>query len=255
MITRGRPKILAPFSQRDFRLYWTARTTSWLGDGVMTVALPWQVYELTDSPAAMGLVGAIQMAGIVSFILFGGVASDRIERRKVIVISDVVRGLAAGTAGVLAVTGDLELWHLGVMAGVFGVAQAFAGPAFGSIVPQLVQDDLLVQANSALFTVNPLAMRFAGPALGGITIAAFGAGAAFLVDAASFVISAVAILLLAARPAARILEEGERRSMFADIREGLGYVRRRVWLWGTLTWACIVTRSRWRRTSCCSRTS
>ncbi len=141
-------------------------------------------------------------------MLLGGVASDRLERKKVIIVADVVRALAAGAIGVLAISGDLELWHLCVMAAVFGLGQAFAGPAFGSIVPQLVPDDLLVQANSALFTVNPLAFLFVGPALGGFAIAAAGTGVAFLLDAASFAVGAVAIALLAARPAARVLERG-----------------------------------------------
>ena len=125
------PKILAPFRVRDFALYWTARTTSWVGDGVMVVALPWQVYELTDSPTAMGVVGALQMIPIFAFTLFGGVASDRIDRRKVILVADLSRGLAAGTIGVLALTGDLELWHVAAMTIVFGLGLAFAGPAFG----------------------------------------------------------------------------------------------------------------------------
>jgi DHA3 family tetracycline resistance protein-like MFS transporter len=223
---------------RDFALYWTARTTSWLGDGVMMVALPWQVYELTNSTTAMGVVGAVQMVPIFAFTLFGGVAADRIDRRKVILASEIVRGVAAGFAGVLALTGDLELWHLGVMVAVFGLGQAFAGPAFGSIVPQIVPEELLVQANSALFTVNTIAVRVGGPALGGLLIAAFGTGVAFLADAASFLIGAVAIALLAARPVARVLEE--RQSIFADIRAGLGYVRARTWLWGTLAWTLIV---------------
>ena len=238
-------KVLAPFRIRDFSLYWTARTVSFLGDGVMVVALPWQVYELTDSPAAMGAVGALQTVAIVAFVLFGGVASDRIERRKVIIVADAARALAAGTIGVLAITGDLALWHIGLMAVVFGLGQAFAGPAFGSIVPQLVPDDLLVQANSALFTVNPLAFRFAGPALGGVVIAAFGTGAAFLLDAASFAIGAIAIALLAKRPASRLLEEGETRTIVQDIRESFGYVRTRPWIWGTLLWSLLVLPLTW----------
>ncbi len=155
-------RILAPFRVRDFALYWTARTVSMLGDGVMVVALPWQVYELTDSPAAMGLVGAIQTASIFAFVVLGGVASDRIERKKVIIASDVARGVAAGAAGVLAIGGWLELWHLGLVVLVFGVGQGFAGPARSSIVPQLVPDELLMQANAALFTVNSLAVRSSG---------------------------------------------------------------------------------------------
>jgi DHA3 family tetracycline resistance protein-like MFS transporter len=242
---RGRPKILAPFGVRDFALYWTARAVSFLGDGVMSVALPWQVYERSNSPTAMGLVGGLQTAAILAFVLLGGVASDRLERKKVIIVADVVRALAAGAIGVLAISGDLELWHLCVMAAVFGLGQAFAGPAFGSIVPQLVPDDLLVQANSALFTVNPLAFLFIGPALGGFTIAAAGTGVAFLLDAASFAVGAVAIALLAARPAARILDDDDRRTIVQDIRESFRYVRGRVWLWGTLLWSLLVLPLAW----------
>jgi MFS family permease len=205
----------------------------------MVVALPWQVYELTNSPTTMGVVGALQMIPIFAFTLLGGVASDRVDRRKVIIASDLGRAAAAGAIGILALRGDLELWHVGAMAVVYGLGQAFAGPAFGSIVPQLVPDELLLQANSALFTFHTLAFRLGGPVLGGVLIAAFGTGEAFLVDAVSFAVGATAITLLAARPAARALDD-ERRSVIADIREGLGYVRRRTWLWGTLAWSCIV---------------
>ena len=205
----------------------------------MVVALPWQVYELTNSPATMGLVGALQMIPIFAFTLFGGVASDRVDRRRVIIAADVVRAVAAGSIGILALRGDLELWHVAAMALVYGLGQAFAGPAFGSIVPQLVPDELLVQANSALFTFHTLAFRLAGPVLGGALIAAFGTGEAFLVDAVSFAIGAAAITLLAARPAQRALDD-ERRSVLDDIREGLGYVRKRTWLWGTLAWWLVV---------------
>jgi hypothetical protein len=231
-------KILAPFRVRDFAFYWTARTVSLLGDGVLVVALPWQVYELSDSPVAMGVAGALQTGAIVAFVLFGGVASDRFDRRRVIIVSDLVRGLAAVGVGVLAVTGELELWHVWTMAVVFGVGQAFAGPAAGSIVPQLVPPDLLVQANSALGTVVPLARSFVGPALGGVVVAAAGTGTAFLLDAASFGLAAVAVSLVAARPA-RAREVGERRTIVRDIRESLRYVRERAWLWGTLGWALL----------------
>jgi DHA3 family tetracycline resistance protein-like MFS transporter len=225
---------------RDFALYWTGRTISYLGDGVMVVALPWQVYELTDSPAAMGVIGGLQTASIFVFVLLGGVAADRFQRKRIIIAADLVRGAAAGIAGVLALAGSIELWHLGILVVVFGIAQGLAGPAFGSILPQLVPDDLLMQANSAIFTVHPLAFRFLGPALGGIVIAVAGTGAAFLMDAASFLIGAIAIAFLAARPAARLLAAGERRTVVQDIREGVAYVRGRSWLWGTFTWMLVV---------------
>jgi hypothetical protein len=108
-----------------------------------------------------------------------------------------------------------------------------------------VPGDLLVQANSALFTVNPLAFLFAGPALGGFTIAAAGTGIAFILDAASFAVGAVAIALIAARPAARVLDEADRRTIVQDIRESFSYVRRRVWIWGTLLWSLLVLPLAW----------
>jgi MFS family permease len=233
-------RILAPFRVRDFALYWTARSTSWIGDGVMVVALPWQVYELTNSPTAMGVVGAAQMVPIFAFTLFGGVASDRIDRKKVILASEITRGLAAAAAGVLAVTGNLELWHVGVMVVVFGLGQAFAGPAFGSIVPQIVPEELLVQANSALYTMNTIALRLGGPALGGLLIGLFGTGTAFLLDAASYLTGACAIALLRARTVARVLAAENKPTIFADIREGVRYIRRQTWLWGTATWWLLV---------------
>lgn len=223
---------------RDFAFYWTARTVSFLGDGVMLVALPWQVYELSNSPSAMALVGAIQSASIFAFVLFGGVASDRFERKRVIIVADLARAAAAGVVGALALAGSLELWHLGLLVVVFGVAQGFAGPAFGSIVPTIVPDHMLVQANSALFTVNPLALRFVGPALGGLIIAVAGTGAAFLVDGASFLLGAITIALVSSRPAARALE-GATRTIVQDIREAVGYVRGRAWLWGTFAWMLV----------------
>ena len=206
----------------------------------MVVALPWQVYELTNSPTAMGIVGAAQMVPIFAFTLVGGVASDRIERKKVILASEITRGLAAGGAGVLAVTGNLELWHVGVMVVVFGLGQAFAGPAFGSIVPQIVPDELLVQANSAIHTMNTIALRLAGPALGGLLIAAFGTGAAFLLDGASYLIGACAIALLRTPMAVRVLTAENKPTILADIREGIRYVRGQTWLWGTATWWLLV---------------
>ena len=132
---------------RDFALYWTGRTISYLGDGIMVVALPWQVYELTDSPAAMGVIGAFQTASIFVFVLLGGVAADRFQRKKIIIAADLVRGAAAGVAGVLALAGSIELWHLAILVVVFGIAQGLAGPAFGSILPQLVPEDEIGRAS------------------------------------------------------------------------------------------------------------
>ena len=168
-------------------------------------------------------------------MLVGGVVADRFERRKVLIFSSALRGVAVGVLGILAVTEALELWHVFVLAAFFGAGQAFQGPAAGAIIPDLVPRHLLVQANSLSQFVRQAAFAFVGPAVGGFVVHTFGAGSAFLIDSATFGVAIVTLLFLRPRPAAAA--SVERTSMWRDIREGLGYVRRHVWLWGTLGWA------------------
>jgi MFS family permease len=223
--------IFRPLTIRDFALLWTGLTVSLVGDGIYTVAIAWQVYELSNAPTALAVVGAAWMAPQVLLLLVGGAISDRVDRRQVMMLSDAIRGAAVATMGVLAVAGVLELWHVVCLVAVYGVGTALFAPAFSAMVPQIVPADLLLQANSLGQFVRPLAVRFAGPALGGLLIAAFGAGAAFLTDAGSFAASATAILFMHTRPEPAT---GERRSIFRDVREGLSFVRSQPWLWGTL---------------------
>jgi len=136
-----------------------------------------------------------------------------------------------GTMGLLALTGGLQLWHMLVLAGVFGAGTAFFGPAFDSIVPGLVPDEELGRANALDQLVRPAALRMLGPALGGLIVAAGSAGGAFVVDAGTFTASIACVALMRRRPAAE--DEEEHGSVFADIKEGFAYVRSQVWLWGT----------------------
>ena len=145
--------------------------------------------------------------------------------------------MCVAALGILAVTGAIELWQIFAIAVVFGVGQAFQGPAAGAIVPDLVPARLLVQANSLSQVVRQLAMALLGPAIGGLVVRGFGPGTAFLVDAASFGVAIVTLLAL--RPRAPAALRGEASSMRSDILEGLRFVRRHVWLWGTLAWAFV----------------
>ncbi|MGH2735840.1 MAG: MFS transporter [Actinomycetota bacterium] len=227
-----RNRILAPLALRDFRLLWVALTISLLGDGLYFVALPWQVYELRNTPSALSMVGLAWTVPLVLFLLFGGVLSDRFDRRRIMIAADVLRAAAIGALGVLSVAGELRLWHVLVLVAFYGAGEALFMPAFSAIVPELVADDLLVEANSLQRVMTPLSLRFVGPALGGIVVATLGPGQAFLVDAASFVLSAVVVSRLEPRPRQR--SSRSVAAVFADIGEGLTYVRRRPWLWATM---------------------
>ena len=230
-----RLKILEPLWVRDFAVFWAGWTVSLLGDGVFYVAIAWQVYDLKNAPTALAAVGVAETIPLVAFVLVGGVVTDRFDRRLVLLWASLVRGLCVAVLGVLALGGSLQLWHVFVLAVVYGAGQAFQGPAAGSIVPDLVPPGLLVQANSLSQFVRPLAFRLVGPALGGLIVHELGTGAAFLADAGTFGWAALMLLFVSPRGVPR---DGDApTSMLRDIREGMRFARAHTWLWGTLGWA------------------
>jgi DHA3 family tetracycline resistance protein-like MFS transporter len=228
-----RLRILTPLRHRDFRLLWTGMTVSLLGDGITTIALAWQAYELSNAPTAFSMVGFAMTVPHVILLLVGGAVSDRFDRRKVMIGADALRMLAVLTLGVLSVSGVIQIWHMMLIAACYGAGTAFFGPAFDAIVPELVPKEDLTAANSLDQFVRPAAFRMLGPAVAGALIAAFGEpGPAFLADAATFAVSICCLLLMNARTdAAR--EIGEHGTILAEIGEGFRYVRTQVWLWGT----------------------
>jgi MFS family permease len=153
-----------------------------------------------------------------------------------------VRALAVTVIGILSLTGNVELWQLVAMAAVFGTGDAFFGPAFTSIVPQIVPRGLLLQANAFDQFARPLGFMLLGPALGGWIVATFGPGEAFLVDAGTFLVSALTLTLLTPRP---LLDRDTGTSMLRDLREGFAFVRARPWLWATLVAAAVFLLAYW----------
>src|SRR4029079_18703773 len=127
----------------------------------------------------------------------GGVVSDRFDRRRVMLAADVARGLAVAAIAVLSLHGALQLWHMIALVAVFGAATAFFGPAFDAIVPDVLPAGLLAQANSLDQFVRPIALRLAGPPIGALLIDGVRVGWAFALNAATFVVSAAALLAMA----------------------------------------------------------
>jgi MFS family permease len=228
--------MLRPLAIRDFALLWTGMTVSLFGDGVFFVAIAWQVYELSNAPTALSVVGIAWTLPMVAFLLVGGVVSDRFDRRRVMIVSDVFRFLAVGAIGILGLTGDLSLPLLLGLVAVYGAADALFPPAFGAIVPDIVPPHLLVEANSIDMFVRTLMSRMVGPAIGGLAIGWLSTGGAFLLDAGSFAVSAVCFALMSARP---VPARAEGSSALREIAEGFRFVRSQTWLWGTLLAAAV----------------
>src|SRR6266545_7355814 len=114
-------RILRPLRVRDFRLLWAGMTISALGDGIYTVALAWQVYDLSNTPTALSVVGVALFLPQLAAVLLSGVVADRIDRRRVMIFSDVLRATAIGALGILSVAGALHLWHIWILVALYGV--------------------------------------------------------------------------------------------------------------------------------------
>lgn len=229
-----RIEILRPLAIRDFALLWTGMTISLLGDGIYFVAIAWQVLTLSNRPTALSIVGAAYVTPQVLLLLLGGVLTDRLERRRLMMVGDVLRAAAIGAIGVLSIAGVLHLWEVVVLVAVFGIGDSLFAPAFTAIVPEIVPTEQLVQANSLDHFVNP-ATRLVGPALGGLLVAWIGPGTAFVVDALSFLASFAALAFMQTRRLPRLDEH--KPSALRELREGFAFVRRKTWLWGTLATA------------------
>jgi len=241
-------RFLAPFASRDFRLLWSASTISLLGDGIWYVAIGWQTLALSNSATALALVWLAFTLPHIAMLLFGGVLSDRLPRRRVLLGANIISGIFVGAIAVLSLAGVLSLWKLFILVAGYGASEAVFGPAYGAIVPDLVDREILTQANSLNQINRPLALRLAGPALGGFLVAGLGVGAALAVDAGTFGVSAVILSCMSVPRAVLGSAERSIRSILRDVGEGLAAVRRVPWLWagmgadaiGTVaTWGCV----------------
>jgi Transmembrane secretion effector len=232
----GGVRILRPLRIRDFALLFGGTTVSLFGDGIYLVAIAWQVYDLSNVPSALSIVGVAWTLPMVLFLLVGGVLGDRFDRRRLMIAGDALRAVAIAAIAVLAFADVLELWQLVALVGVYGAGEAIFAPNFQAVVPDVVPQELIVQANSVQQLAEPVAFRFVGPALGGVLVAALGTGAAFAVDAATFVVSMICVGLMSPLPSARA---GTRTSVLDDLREGARFVRSQTWLWATLLSAAL----------------
>jgi len=224
--------ILRPLRIRDFRLLWTAMSVSFLGDGIYLVAIAWQVYRLSNVPSALAAVGLAWTFPQTLLLLYSGVLSDRMDRRRLLILGDAIRGVAIGAIGVLSITHTVVMWHIIALVVVYGIGQAIFGPAFSAIVPGLVPEGSLVEANSLDQFVRPFCYQLMGPALGGLLVGSLGVGSAFLFDAGTFVFSMAVVfrMTVLAHPAPSSVEETT--SALGEMREGLRFVLSRKWLRG-----------------------
>ena len=218
-------------SLRNFRLLFGGAAASLLGDQFTLIATPWLVLKLTNDPAVLGVVLALEGIPRAVFMLFGGAITDDFSPRRVMLIANIVRFFLTLTMALLVILGAVQLWMIYAFGLAFGIVAGFAVPAENSIVPMLVEEKDLQAGNSIISGVTQLA-GFVGPTVAGILIGLFaqslaGVGLAFAIDALTFVVSAVTLQLIrtaAPEPANRPGGTGE--NVWASILSGVRY------LWG-----------------------
>src|SRR6476469_5024808 len=178
----------------NFRLLWTSSGLSNLADGILKVSLPLLAVRLTDSPTLIaGLAFALTLPWLL-FALPAGALSDRVDRRRAMLVANVIRAGLMAAIAIAIVVGAGSIWALYVAAFCIGVAETIYDTSAQSILPQLVTPRALPRANALLFATETTTNQFVGPPLGGVLVAA-GAAIAFAVPAALWAV-AVGILLL-----------------------------------------------------------
>jgi MFS family permease len=212
-----------PLRNPQYRLWLTGSTISFLGDQFYMVALPWLILQQTGSAVAMG---AVMMAGSIPralLMLMGGVLSDRVSARKIMMATATARTICVAVIGILVWFGVLHLWELYALTFFFGVADAFAAPASTAYLPSLLKPEQLVAASSVGQSTAQLT-TIVGPVPAGFVIKALGLAWAFFVDAISFLFIIGALWKLPDPPQS----PAAKKAVWHAIAEGIAYVGRDV---------------------------
>jgi MFS family permease len=214
---------LRSFRHRNYRILYPANAVSNIGTWAQRIAQDWLVLELTNNSGTyLGLVTAVQFLPILLFSLHGGKFADRFNKRKALILTNVLGGASSLVLGILVVTESVYLWQVFALAGVLGLSNAIDGPVRQSFTTEIVGPDDLPNAVS-LNSANFNAGRLIGPAVSGGLIAAFGTGPSFLVNGLSYCFVIAALFQLNEKTFFR----QDQKKSDGNIREGLKYVRSR----------------------------
>ena len=217
------------FRHRDFVKLWSAETISQFGTQVTLLALPIiAATTLNVTPFEFGLLGTIEFLPFILLSLPAGVWVDRLRRRPILIAGDLIRAAALTSIPIAFALNGLTIWQLYVVGFINGCATVFFDVAYQSYLPSLVERDQIVEGNSKLETSRSAA-QITGPGIAGVLIGALTAPFAIVVDALSFVVSALFMFAIRRHepaPEPRLNEQGERASMRSEIAEGLRYVGR-----------------------------
>jgi len=214
-------RVFKAFQYRDFRLMWVGACTSSIGTWMQIVAQGWLIYRISHSAFLLALDQFLGGIPIFLFSLIGGVVADRIERRKVLLVSQYIQMASAAVLTILVVNGLTHVWPILCLSFIAGLAQSFGGPAYSALIPTLVDREDMPNA----IALNSIQFNLAvtvGPALAGQALAKLGEKWCFGLNAISFLAPIVSLLMIRNR----FLPERTTESIFTSLKEGIKFVRR-----------------------------
>lgn len=205
----------------NYRLYWIGTLVSNIGEWMDNVAFNWLMWDLTGSGAYLGLLAFFRAFPILVFTLFGGALADRMERRRLLQVTQAVAMGLAIILGILVITGRVEVWHVFAVAVGRGMVMSINMPTRQAMLSDIVDKEHLMNAialNSATMNLT----RIVGGSIGGILITIIGTGGVFLVNGASFIVLIVSLAMMTIPPLAA---SGPKRSLVRSIGDGLSYIK------------------------------
>jgi MFS family permease len=206
----------------NYRLWFAGQVVSLVGTWMQSTAQAYLIYQITNSPAYLGLVGFVGGAPSILFTLYGGVIADRLPRRRLLVITQVSMMILAFILAALTFTKIVRPWHIIILAFMLGVANAFDAPARTSFVLELVNRESMTNAialNSTMFNIATVV----GPSVAGLTYAALGPAWCFTLNGLSFIAVIIALLLMRIKLEAR---PEQHAAALTELRESIRYVLR-----------------------------
>jgi MFS family permease len=232
---------LGAFGYPEFRLLWLGLAISNTGSWMATLAQGWLVVELAPSPALaplyLGIIGFVRSVPVVLLSGVAGAVADRVDRRRLLVVSQLALGLSALTLAILAQTHVVRIWHVVVLAGISAVGLTFDAPTRQSLVPLLVGPGELMNAiglNSAAFNGPGII----GPAIGGVLVSTVGVADTFYLNALSYAAVLGALAFMTPKPPVAV---SERKGIWHEVMAGLRYVREQPAILTLLSLALLVS--------------
>jgi MFS family permease len=215
------PKMVAALHHRNFRLFWFGQMISLVGTWMQNVARGWLVLQMTNSPFLLGLVSMLGMLPILFVAPFGGALADNLNKRTVIITTQITAMTLALVLATLVFTKQVQYWHIVVLASILGITMAIDAPTRQSFIVEMVgKKDLLnaIALNSSIFNLA----RILGPAFAGLIISAIGIVLCFYVNGISYIAVIAGLLMMRGNfsPAKK-----KRTHVLKDIKDGFSYAR------------------------------